>query len=127
MNGKIFDDIMLSWRGTEYKVPANKVMGAIKRIEDHVTVHDLLGMTEAGGDDGKSMVIRRTGLRLAMLASGYAAVLNYAGADLTEEEVYQGLFEGKGEAQANAVAAISGLLQMMIPIPRPGEETDEKN
>lgn len=97
-----FDDIHLGWQGKTLTIPAHRVMGAIKRIEDHVTLAEL--QADAG----------RGTLRLGKLSAAYADVLRYAGANgVTEEDVYAGMFGV--DAQKNVVGAIAGLLGMMIP------------
>jgi hypothetical protein len=97
-----FDDIHLGWAGQKYTIPAHRVMGAIKRIEDHVTLAEL--QRDAG----------RGTLRLGKMAAAYAEVLRYAGAPaVTEGDVYAAMF---GEqAQSTVIAAVSMLLGMMIP------------
>lgn len=102
MSAAPFDDIHLGWQGKTLTIPAHRVMGAIKRIEDHVTLAEL--QADAG----------RGTLRLGKLAAAYADVLRYAGAaGVTEEDVYAGMFGV--EAQKNVVGAIASLLGMMIP------------
>jgi hypothetical protein len=97
-----FDDIHFGWAGQQYTIPAHRVMGAIKRIEDHVTLAEL--QRDAG----------RGTLRLGKMAAAYAEVLRYAGAPaVTEADVYAAMF---GEdAQKTVIAAVSMLLGMMIP------------
>ena len=97
-----FEDIHLGWAGKKYTIPADRVMGAIKRIEDHVTLAEL--QRDAG----------RGTLRLGKLSAAFADVLRYAGAaGVTERAVYAGMF-GE-EAQVNVVSAVTALLGMMIP------------
>lgn len=43
-----FDAITLAWAGSEYAIPANRVMGAIARIEDVVTLEELGRYGERG-------------------------------------------------------------------------------
>jgi len=109
-----FDDIHLGWDGKQFTIPAHRVMGAIKRVEDHVT------LAELQGDAGRGT------LRLAKLSAAYAEVLRYAGvADVTEDAVYAGMFGD--QAQQNVVGAVASLLGMMIPrnvklaVTKPGE------
>jgi hypothetical protein len=100
----VFEDITLSWLGTEYLVPANKVMGAIKVIENHITLAELYrGVSEQGG------------VKMVALSEAYAALLKYAGARfITSEEVYGNIFSS-GNQQIATRDAIMGLLSMMIP------------
>lgn len=109
-----FDDIHLGWKGQKYTIPAHRVMGAIKRIEDQITLGELQASASRGS------------LKLGRIAGAYAELLRYAGADgVTETDVYAGMFTE--DAQANVVGAVSALLSMMIPrnvklgIASPGE------
>ena len=97
----VFDDIRLNWQGTDYVIPANKVMGAIARIEDIITLTELIRMSQQGK------------VKFASIASAYAAVLRYAGVQVSDEQVYLGLFKDNTAAVVNA--ALAGLLQMMLP------------
>lgn len=99
---KIFEVISLTWKGEEYKIEPNRVMGAIASIEEYVTLKEL---HESGG---------KGTLKLAALAQGYAAVLQYAGATVTADEVYASMFE-KGSGRDMIVGAVNGLISMMVP------------
>lgn len=97
-----FDDIHVSWQGKPYTIPAHRIMGAIKRIEDHITLAELQRDASRGT------------LRLGKLAAAFAEVLRYAGAAaVTETDVYAGMFSD--ESQSNVVGAVGSLLGLMIP------------
>src|SRR5262249_33125756 len=86
-----------------YTIPAKKIMGAIAVIERHITLKEL---GEAARDRGT--------VPLAALAAAYGAVLRYAGAETVEdEELYRDMFTGA--ASNTIIAAIEGLMAMMIP------------
>lgn len=93
----IFQEVELTWKGEKHVVPANKVMGLICEIEEHITLAELL--SEKGAPMGR-------------LAKGYAAALKYAGAPATPEMVYESLF---ADSQQNIPEAVNGLLSMMLP------------
>lgn len=98
----IFEDIRLNWQGVDYVVPSNKVMGAIARIEDVITLTEIYEASQ------------HRSVKFSRVASAYAAVLRYAGATVTDEEVYAGMFAGQSAAAA-VRDALTGLLGMMIP------------
>jgi len=106
----VFDDIRLNWQGTDYVIPANKVMGAIARIEDIITLTEIYEASQ------------RRSVKFSRVASAYASVLRYAGAKVTDEEVYLGMFDGQSAITA-VQEALTGLLSMMIP---PAAKTDPK-
>lgn len=99
----VFDDIRLGWAGQEYVIPAHRVMGAIARVEDVITLAELM---RAEG---------RQTLPLAKVACAFGALLRYAGARVEDEAVYQGMFAGDGTGRDAAVAAVTALLTMMVP------------
>lgn len=102
----IFDPITLGWDGKTYTVPARNVLEAIARIEEHITLTDLL--RSRGGS-----------IPLAKLSRAYASVLRAAGAtDITDEAVYRGMFAETVGAVNNVqmiTDVVGGLLHMMIP------------
>lgn len=97
-----FEDVTLEWKGLKLTIPSNRVMGAICRIEDHVTMTELRDHTLRGS------------LPMAKIASAYASILRYAGAtQVQDEDVYQAMF-GKN-AEAIALDAVTNLLSLMVP------------
>lgn len=111
----IFDDIRLEWGGREYVIRSNRVMGAIARIEDVVTLDEL----------------RRYGEKqtapLGKMAMAYGSVLRYAGAVVADDEVYAGMFAGESGGADAMAASIYSLLEMMLPpgpMPAAGDEKE---
>jgi hypothetical protein len=99
-----FEDVKISWAGIDYTIPAHKMMGAIARIEDHVTMPELQRFGE------------RQTVPMTRLASAFASVLRYAGATkVTDEDVYAAMFSTDGNAQEAMAEAITVLLGMMVP------------
>lgn len=97
----IFDDIRLEWKGRTYIVPSRRVMGAILCVEDVVTMNELHRYSQRGA------------IPLGKIAAAYAAVLRYAGANVSDEEVYLGLFED--ENVEIAMLSCQQLLSLMLP------------
>lgn len=98
----IFNPVPIGWEGQDYVIAAERVMGAIAVIENVVTLHELQRFAARGTAP------------MATLAMAYGAVLRYAGARVTDEQVYAGML-GPGAKAPDIGAAIAGLLQMMIP------------
>lgn len=101
MNKPLFKDITLEWRGNEFVIPHNKVMKAIAIVENVITLHELMGFETRGT------------MPMAKLAMAYSALLSYAGADATEEDVYSAMFVGKGLGAIRE--AITSLVLLMAP------------
>lgn len=98
----VFEDITLGWNDKNYVIPADRVLGAVARIEHHVTLQELLAYGERGTAP------------MAVLARAYASVLRYAGAQITDDEVYKGMFSD-GDTLKIVDDLMSGLLGMMLP------------
>lgn len=87
-----------------YSIPSDRVFGAICAVEEIVTLKEL--------SEG---VANRGNVSTSRLARAYAAALRYAGAkDLSDEDVYHAMFTTVTASSA-MVAAINGLLSLMIP------------
>lgn len=97
-----FEDIRLSWNGREYTIRANQVMSAIALIENHVTFTELTRYAE------------RETAPIAKLAQAFASVLRLAGGQVSDEEVYEGMFATGGNP-GDIMAAITTLLALFIP------------
>lgn len=104
-----FESVDFEWHGKTYTIPANRMMEAIARVEDHLTLTQLQRAQEGGG------------IPLAKLALAFAAVLRFAGVrEITADEVYEGMFGGD-EIAASIATSIAVLLAMMIPPQRLAE------
>jgi len=105
-----FQPLHFEHGGVEYTVEPNRVMGLIDTVEEHITLGEIVQ------DQSK-----RQTLRFGKLSQAYAAALRYAGAKVTDEEIYVSLLpQGNTAADAAAmqkrsVEIVSALLQLMIP------------
>lgn len=97
-----FDKIILEWQGDEYVIDAHRVMGAIARIEDVITLGDLYNYTQRGSAPA------------AKLCMAYAAVLRYAGAKVVDEDVYSMCFES-GDNAEKLMQSVMALMNIMLP------------
>jgi hypothetical protein len=98
----VFDDIELPWAGSTFVIKSNRVMGAIARIEDAITLAELQAYAVKGAAP------------IGKLSMAYAAVLRYAGARVTDEEVYEKSFAGDREQEA-MILSIMNLMKLMLP------------
>lgn len=99
----VFEPITLTYGGKDYTIPAVRVMGAIARIEEHVTLTELATW---GSDRAK--------IRVTKLASAYGSLLRYAGADITDDDAYGYLF-ADAAGLSGVVTVAQTLMVMMIP------------
>tara|TARA_R110000868_G_scaffold32425_3_gene117958 strand:- start:1261 stop:1656 length:396 start_codon:yes stop_codon:yes gene_type:complete len=101
----VFDDVTFEWAGNNYTIPARRLLGAIARVEGVVTIAELM----------QTQVARGT-VKLAVLAQAFGEVLRYAGAKVTDDEVYVGLFASPANGGAgNAQGALAALVTLMVP------------
>jgi hypothetical protein len=102
-----FEDIKLGWEGKSYLIPARKVLGAVARVEEVVTLQELLQYAQRGTAP------------MGRIAKAFGLVLRYAGADVEDEAVYLGMFgsdtAADGGVQQQVLTAVTLLMQMMIP------------
>lgn len=96
----IFDDIRLKWDGVEYVIPHNRVLRAIAAVEEVATF-----------DEFNNFAKRKTA-PLAKIAMAYGVLLRFAGANVSDDDVYHGMFLNGGATMAQTVSAV---LAMMIP------------
>jgi len=99
-----FKDITLEWRGRSYVIPANRVFGAIARIEDYIVLADLVTASEQGR------------MPYAKASQAYAALLAYAGVQgVDPQDVYNDLFGDNREKIKEVALALRMLQLIMIP------------
>lgn len=97
MSKSVFEPVKITWDKKEYEIPANQVMGLIARIEDHISFADLVGNKP----------------KIGKISTAWAEALRYAGAKVSNEEVYSEMFSGATGSQITS--AVSGLMEIMIP------------
>lgn len=116
---KGFEDVTLSWKGEDFVVQANRQMMLIAEIEDVLVKPGQQAVT-----------VLLNGPAHSRLARAYGAALRYAGASVTDDEIYLSitadLAEGKADAVVKIQAAVLGLLAIIAPpIARKLTETSE--
>jgi len=88
----------MTWKGKNYVIPPSRVLRAIARVEDIVTMQQLTASPS---------------IPFAKLSMAYTSLLRFAGASVEEEEVYEVLWD-RTEG-GNASVMVNTLLQMMLP------------
>ena len=94
-------DIYIEWKGNEYCIPHNKVMGTIAKVESVVTLSEL------------HEYINSNKIPYSKLAAAYAIFLRQAGADASDAEVYEAIFTG--DLNDSPVDILYGLVTLMLP------------
>jgi hypothetical protein len=95
-----FVDVVLNWDGKQYTIKAYRVLGAVARIEDHVTMVELMQAAQAGS------------MPVAKVAMALGAVLKYAGAPATPEDVYEHILTSSGAA---VLECLNSILELVVP------------
>ena len=103
----LFEPVTLTWKGEDFNVEPEKVMKLIAVIEEHISFYKL-----TNGEPPATSI-----------AFAYGAALRYAGAKVTDEEVYVSLFGGEG---AGVSYAVSSLMMMMVPPSVIAEQEQDK-
>ncbi len=97
----MFEPITLKWGDRDYIIKSDAVMEAVARIEEHVTMEEL------------HAALKGKGIKRVDLARAFASVLRYAGANVTDEEIYAGMF--KADKGNTVMTALLTLMAMMVP------------
>lgn len=101
-NPPVFQPVKITWKGVEYTIAPSRMMKCIAIIEDIATL-PFLSKCMATGE-----------MPYAKIAMAFAAVLQYAGASVSAEDVYAEMFKGY-DRRAMAGATLLTLLTMMFP------------
>lgn len=106
-----FEDVTLAWEGAEYTVPANEQLMLICEIED--------ALQGGGGVPAVVLLTRPGGPSHARLCRAFGAALRYAGAEVSDDEVYlklQGdMADGRGEVAQELTGVTLALLAIVSP------------
>lgn len=98
---KAFSDVSLTWKGKPYRIPANGIMPVMARVEDIMTLDELLRIKNRGGTP------------FFKIAMCYGTILRSAGAEAADEEVFASMF--RNDTAQEAGASVVTLLSMMVP------------
>ena len=108
---KGFEDVTLGWGGEEYTVPANNQLMLIAQIED--------ALAGTSGQQAVNVLLRSGGPSHSRLSQAYGAALRYAGATVTDDEIYLSIMEdfasGSNDSASKIQGAIMGLLAIVAP------------
>lgn len=108
---KGFSPVSLGWQGESFTVPADRQMQLILEIED--------ALSGASGQQAIAVLMQRGGPSYARLSQAYGAALRYAGASVTDDEIYLSIMsdmaEGKADAATKTQTAVLALLSIIAP------------
>jgi hypothetical protein len=100
----IFSPFTFSWDGVDYTISGDRTMGACETVEEIVTLGEVHEMVS----DPRLAKITR-------ISRAWGALLRYAGATVTDEQVYEGMFKGAKDESSRVVVALWSLLKLMVP------------
>lgn len=106
-----FEDVTLGWKGESFTIPANRQMGLVARIEDALS-----------GDTGRhaiNVLVQRDGPPYSRLAAAFGAALRYAGAKVTDEEIYLSIMEDFAKSQADVASKLQGVIIALLMVMAP--------
>lgn len=105
-----FDDVKLTWGGSEYVVPADRVFELVRRVED---------ILMNGGSVPAFVRLLQNKVSQSNLAAAYAEALRFAGAQVTPQDVYLSIMNDFAADSASAARkvqdAVIGLLCIISP------------
>lgn len=109
----IFQEVKLRWGDEEFVVAPDRIMPLLAKIEDVITIGELQrSVTQAKPP-------------IAKLAMAFGIALRHAGAKVTDDEVYEGMF-AEGELQVKVAQSVFSLLVLMIPPSKIVRRSDPK-
>ena len=106
-----FEDVTLSWGGKDYTVPADKQLMLVARIE--------AAIREASGKHAIPFLLTPGGPDYAALSMAYGAALRYAGADVSDDDIYLAIQEDMADQQAEVAIKVQGAIMGLIDIVSP--------
>lgn len=125
---KGFDDVTLTWQGQSYTVPAGEQLRLIAKLEAALA---------PDGGQAITVLFRNGGPPHAVLAQAFGAALRYAGASVTDDEIYLNIHEDiAGKSQHQVAAKIQTMIWSLMAVISPPvarklagaeKETDAKN
>lgn len=106
-----FEDVTLGWLGEEYTVPADQQLMLIAKLED--------ALSDEGGHSAIAALMQPGGPSTARLARAYGAALRYAGAKVTDNEIYLRIEDSITTTGGDLHVAVNGYIMGLLAIMSP--------
>ena len=98
----VFESQSLEWKGKTYVIPSNRMLGAVAEIEEHITVNE--------------MVVSAFGRpSMVKISRAFGGLLRYAGCKVSDDEIYESIFDPQANHIERIQAALATLLMIMTP------------
>lgn len=94
----MFEEVRLKWKEKEYVIPENRVMRLIAKVEDVITLAELINYSE------------RNTTPVAKVASAYGVMLRFAGARVEDEEIYSQFYDAGAETIIESTFALLAIM-----------------
>jgi len=97
--------------GETFTIPANRQMGLVARVEDALS-----------GETGKqaiTILMQKEGPPYSRLAAAFGAALRYAGATVTDEEIYLSIMEDFTKSRADVALKLQTVIVALLMIIAP--------
>jgi hypothetical protein len=98
----VFESQTLMWKGETYVIPSNRMLGAIAELEEHITFTEMVR-----AQLGKPPVVK--------ISRAFGALLRYAGCKVTDDEVYESIFDPQADIMERIHLTVTAFLMMMTP------------
>lgn len=106
-----FEEVTLTWKGEQYVVPAERQLMLVAKIED--------ALETASGEPAIVTLTKAGGPSQARLSSAFGAALRYAGADVSDEEIYLSIMADFAEQNADVAVKVQSAVLALISIIAP--------
>ncbi|MGE8940486.1 hypothetical protein ACO2I3_01095 [Leptospira interrogans] len=101
---QVFKDVTLAWNGSTFTIPAAKVFTCCAIVEEIMSAQEI------------AHAITTHDLKLVRFSKAYATALRFAGATVTDEQVYSSLFQGNAnDVRQRIMPMLDALMRLMIP------------
>jgi hypothetical protein len=98
----VFESQTLMWKGETYVIPSHRMLGAIATIEEHLTFTEMVR-----AHLGRPPLVK--------IARAFGSLLRYAGCKVTDDEIYESIFDPKANIVERIQQALIAFLMMMTP------------
>jgi len=106
-----FEPVTLTWKGESYTVPADGQMKLIAVIEDALRGDSSMQAVQ--------LLMREGGPSYVRLSQAFGAALRFAGADVSDEEIYLSIQNDFASSSANVAILLQGAIISLLSIISP--------
>lgn len=106
-----FEPVTVAWKGETYTVEPDRMLMLIAQVED--------ALSGGSGKQAVQILTQSGGPNYSALSRAFGAALRYAGADVSDEEIYLSIMDDFADRKADVAVKVQQAIMALLAIIAP--------